>query len=406
MRRHRGLGTPAINQFGWRFDTAPDVSGVRNLHEGIAAGALSRAVERAWFPIARDRWSRSADAAPLHVEPEPITDVLGWLDGRVSADFDPATGRAWQLSFARTTEGGAVLSLVAAHAIADGAALIDAVVRADAGDPAPVPERAPLLSAVLDDIGDGLDQIRAAARWTITRERGKGGAAPAKARPGAPESWRTPHVVVECDSDVLAETAAAHGGSVNSLFVAALSRIAAAAGCADDVVPAALPVSGREPGDVRANSTRIAVAALDRAVLDARDLSAVKAECKRAYQRLAATSSAAQPLALVQMLPDAVVRRLPPPPAATVLASNLGEVPRELCGVPVRSTSATAHYPGAGPAEVATIGDGVTGWLSDSGARTTISVCGLAPGRIDGVAALRELVTAELSGWGIEVQEW
>ncbi|MEV4647124.1 hypothetical protein [Saccharopolyspora sp. NPDC049357] len=343
---------------------------------------------------------------PLHVEPEPVDDVLGWLDGRVSADFDPATGCGWQVSFARTTDGGAVLSLVAAHAIADGAALLDAVVRADGGTPAPVPARGGALSTAVDDVADGLQQLKAAVSWAINRPRSKRTPSPAKAAPEAPAGWRIPHVVVECDSAEIAKSAAERGGSVNSLFVAALARIAATAGCADGVVPAALPVSGRETVDVRANSTRIAIAGLERSVLDEQDLAEVKAECKRAYQRLAANSSASQPLALVQMLPDAVVRRLPPPPAATVLASSLGRVPDELCGVPVRSVSATAHYPGAEPAEVATIGDGVTGWLSDSGSRTTISVCGLAPGRINGVDELRELVTSELASWGLAVRPW
>ncbi|WP_406692575.1 hypothetical protein REH65_12650 [Saccharopolyspora sp. ID03-671] len=350
---------------------------------------------------------RASGRTPLHVEPEPVTDVLGWLDGRVSADFDPAAGRGWELSFARTTDGGAVLSLVAAHAIADGAALLDAVVRADGGTPAPVAERDGLIPTVLDDLADGGRQLRTAVRWAITRQRGEKSSPPTRpVPPQAPEGWRVPHVVVECGSDELARTAAAHGGSVNSLFVAALSRVAAAAGCAGDVLPAALPVSGREPGDARANSTRIAVAGLDRSVLEEQDLAEVKAECKRAYQRLAASSSAAQPLALLQMLPDAVVRRLPPPPAATVLASNVGRLPGELCGAPVRSASATAHYPGAGPEEVATIGDGVTGWLSDSGERSTISVCGLAPGRISGVEELRELVVAEFASWGVVVRAW
>lgn len=395
-----------MNQFGWRFETPPDMSRVQNFNEGIAAGALSRKADRAWFPIARDRWSRSATSRPLHLEPEPVSDVLGWLDGRVTADFDPAIGRAWQVSFARTTDGGAVLSLVAAHAIADGAALLDAVVRADGGTPAPVPARNGPLATAVDDLADGLQQLRAVADWAINRPRGKRTPAHAKAKPEAPAGWRIPHVVVECDSAELARTAAARGGSPNSLFVAALARVAATAGCADGIVPAALPVSGRETGDARANSTRIAVAGLDRSVLDQHDLAAVKAECKHAYQRLAASSPASQPLALVQMLPDAVVRRLPPPPAATVLASSLGRVPGELCGAPVRSVSATAHYPGAEPAEVATIGDGVTGWLSDSGSRTTISVCGLAPGRINGVDELRELVTSEFASWGLAVRPW
>ncbi|WP_093414925.1 hypothetical protein [Saccharopolyspora flava] len=364
-------------------------------------------MERTWVPGARDRWSRASGRTPLHVEPEPVADVLGWLDGRVSADFDPATGLGWQLSFARTTDGGAVLSLVAAHAIADGAALLDAVTRADGGTPAPVTEPSGPLAAILDDLADARKQLSAAARWVLNRPRGtKKTPPPAKTSPQAPADWRVPHVVVECDSADLARTAAARGGSVNSLFVAALSRVAATAGCADAVVPAALPVSGREPDDARANSTRIAVAGLDRSVLDEQDLAEVKAECKRAYQRLAAASPGSQPLALLQMLPDTVVRRLPPPPAATVLASNVGRLPGELCGAPVRSVSATAHYPGAGPEEVATIGDGVTGWLSDSGERSTISVCGLAPGRINDVEELRELVVSEFAAWGVAVRPW
>ncbi|KAA9162025.1 hypothetical protein FPZ12_012335 [Amycolatopsis acidicola] len=344
---------------------------------------------------------------------------MTWLHSRVSAGLDPARATAWQLSYARTGDGGAVLSLVAAHAIADGAALLDALRRAAADEPPlRIPDRASVLRTLLSDVADGARQSRIVAKWLAGRPRlpragKKPQGKPAPGEPAPHPDWTMPHVVVECDSTELAHAAEHHGGSVNTLFAAALARIARAAADREDAPEpdkVALPVSGRlGADDLRANSTKIAMAVFGSEALRKRELAPLKAACKKAYVALAAAPAPPIPLALIQMLPDRVLDRLPQPPAASVLASNLGEPPpafRELGGVTAKSVSATAHYPGIDAAEVATIGRGVAGWLMITGERATVSVCGLDPGGIPGQARLLELIVGELAEWGVGARPW
>jgi hypothetical protein len=312
-----------------------------------------------------------------------------------------------------------VLSLVAAHAVADGGMLIDAVRRANGGGLSlPVPARPSFPVALVSDLNDAIGQLALVARWAVGRITAARKASPQGGpQPSTPPSpvdseWTMPHVVAECDTGELAAVAQRHGGSVNTLFAAALARIACtAAGRPDDAGPVkvALPVSGRTEDDPRANVTKIAMAWLDPRALGDRDLTPLKQECKRAYGALATAPAPPVPLALVQMLPDRIVRKLPQPPPAMVLASNLGELPApflKIGAVTARSVAATAHYPGVGPAELASIGRGVTGWLTVAGSRTTLSVCGLDPTGIPGTARLRELLTRELTGWGIHIGLW
>lgn len=385
------------------------------LHAELARGALARRADRALVPAARDRWSFSETSLLLHVEPEKISagNVLSWLRERVSGAFDPRTGKAWQLSAANTTDGGSVLSLVCAHAIADGAAMIDAVLRANGTAPAlPAPARPRLPAALLSDVVDAAGQLRDVARWAVRARIPKsppGQPKPVENRAADPQ-WTVPHVIAECDTAELAAAAGRHGGSVTTLFAAALTRIARSTSAPDaETIKVALPVSGRTEDDTRCNTTRIAMAAFTADALGTRDLAALKEESKRAYRALATPAPQAVPLALLQMLPDRVIRKLPAPPPATVLASSLGTVPEEfrtIGGAEATSVAATAHYPGIGPAEVATIGRGVIGWLTTAGERTTISVCGLDPAGIADTTRLAELVTAEFADWGTGVTTW
>lgn len=430
VRRHRIGTTPAINQFAWRFDTPLDDAAVDRFHRRLALGALARRVDRPWVPGARKRWSRTEAAHPMHRARSALSDadVLPWLHAQAATDLDPTKGAAWRLAHAETTNGGAVLTLTVAHAVADGAMLLDAVRRAATDEnPLRVPLAPGRVRALIWDLRDAAQQLRVVASWagrklrnirlprSTTRSSDRTSKRPAVNSTPAPVSqdWTIPHVVVECATEELTVTAVRRGGSVNSLFAAALARIArAAAGEETTTTPlaAALPVSARTGvDDPRANSTKIAAAQFDAAALRDRDLAVLKAECKRAFAAVNSPSPQAVPLALIQMLPDAVVRRFPAPPAATVLASSVGAPPepfREIAGATARSVAGTAHYPGIDATEAATIGRGVLGWLTITGETTTLSVCGLDPTGIPDRARLQELLTTELAGWGIEAKPW
>lgn len=411
LRRHRGLGSPVVNQFAWWHDEPVPPDRVDALARALADGALGRRADRALVPGARDRWSR-ASAVPVVRRGSGLAPgaVLDWLRAQAGAtDLDPAAGPGWALGLADLTGGGSVLSLVVSHAVADGGAMLDAVRRAATGtDPLRAPERPGLAGALVGDLRDAGGQVRDVVRWWRERQPAPPSSptaspAPVRDRPG----WRPPLVVVELATAGVGAAAETAGGSVNAWFVAWVADVVGRVRATTAPSVLALPVSTREPDDHRANATRIARVEVSPGE---RDLGVVRAACKAAYERLAAGPGAEPvPLALVQMLPDLVVRRLPVPPSAAALASNLGapgagfDAP---VGVPVRAAASIAHHPGADAAEMRAIGGGVAAWASTCGARTTLVVSGLDPDRLADDAALDDHVTAALAAWGLTGTRW
>ena len=167
----------------------------------------------------------------------------------------------------------------------------------------------------------------------------------------------------------------------------------------------------RGEDDPRANSTRIARVTIPADVLAARDLGWVRAAAKEAYTAVGGSEAgvAPVPLELVQMLPDTVVSRLPQPPVAAALASNLGTPPDGYTQAPggaVRAVATLSHYQGASAAELRAAGGGLVAFCTTVGGSTTLSVAGLDPDRVADAATLRELVLTEVDGWKIPAVPW
>ncbi|QGA07719.1 hypothetical protein GFH29_10160 [Nocardioides sp. dk884] len=207
--------------------------------------------------------------------------------------------------------------------------------------------------------------------------------------------------------------AAAHGGSVNAWFATLVAGVVGRAlGQPDAPVPVALPVSTRAADDPRANATRIARVEVLPTEVEQRDLAAVRDRCRTAYAALDADADAGVeplPLALVQMLPDAVVRRLPAPPGARALASRVGVLPAAFvsaAGAPATSVAAIAHHVGAPPEEVRAIGGGIAAWSCTVGDRITVSLAGMAPHLLADDDALAVPLEAELARWGLTGSRW
>lgn len=464
LRRHDGEASPAVNQVLWRLDGPYDADRLRDLADGIAAGSLHRRVVRARVPGARHRWA-PADTLPvldLQTAAVPEHAVGAWAQQQADLPLDPANGRSWRLAAAdvaadlAAADGtgagahgagavvGGIVSLTCAHAVADGAALIDALVRASThADPivVPAPERGP--RALLADASDAAAQAAAVARWVqararqAARERGAGpvpeaGTAPEtaptppagraetrateprSAEPPAPADdagWRAPVLHLELPADRVVQAAAEHGGTPNTWFVAFLARLVHATGrFPGEPVPVALPVSVRGEEDARANSTKIARVTVPADVLAARDLGWVRAAAKEAYTAVGQPPGVAPvPLELVQMLPDPVVSRLPQPPAAAALASNLGTPPDGYTQAPggaVRAVATLSHYQGASAAELRAAGGGLVAFCTTAGPTTTLSVAALDPDRVADAATLRRLVLTEMDGWQIPAVPW
>ncbi|NPC96343.1 hypothetical protein [Nocardioides sp. zg-DK7169] len=430
LRRHRGVGSPIANQLAWLFEGPLPAAGVEALADRLAEGALARRADRALVPGARGRWSRAAHRPAVGYDGEVAEhDVLAWLRARAGVRLDPAAGHGWELATADLASGGAVLSLVVSHAVADGGAMVDAVARAGAAAAPLVPPPRPVgLRALLLDGRDAVGQLAEVGAWLAGRLRPHVGPRPSGApRPSAepvatpsvepqplvepvetPPDWTTPLVVLELAASDVDRVAAAHGGTVNAWFAALTAGVAMRV-LGEAPVPVALPVSTRTPDDPRANATRIARVEVHPTDLARRDLAAVRARSRAAYAALDSHAREPLPLALVQMLPDAVVRRLPAPPGARALASRVGELPEAFvaaAGVPARSVAAIAHHVGAPVEEVRAIGGGIAAWSCTVGDRLTVSLAGMAPHLLLDDDALAGPVAAELARWDLAGRRW
>lgn len=457
LRRHDGEASPAVNQVLWRLDGPYDADRLRDLAEGIAAGSLHRRVVRARVPGARHRWAPAGTLPVLDLQTAAVaeSDVGTWAQAQADLPLDPARGRSWRLAAADVVADGGVgpvvggiVSLTCAHAVADGAALIDALVRASThADPivVPMPGRGP--RALLADAADAAAQAAAVARWAQARARQAARSRPAAEPPpsqpgprplvepvetpvptgtthgagvstsstngaGVSTAWRAPVLHLELPSERVARAAAEHGGTPNTWFVAFLARLVHATGrFPGEPVPVALPVSTRGEDDPRANSTKIARVTIPADVLAARDLGWVRAAAKEAYTAVGRSEPgvAPVPLELVQMLPDTVVSRLPQPPVAAALASNLGTPPEgytQAPGGPVRAVATLSHYQGASAAELRAAGGGLVAFCTTVGGATVLSVAGLDPDRVPDAGTLHALVLAEADAWQIPAVPW
>jgi hypothetical protein len=443
LRRHDGEASPAVNQVLWRLDGPYDADRLRDLTDGIAAGSLHRRVVRARVPGARHRWAPAGTLPVLDLQTAAVAEssIGAWAQAQADLPLDPARGHSWRLAAADVVAEGAdgggavvggIVSLTCAHAVADGAALIDALVRASThADPIVVPAPEHGTRALLADAADAAGQAAAVARWAqararqVARERNtvveanpvvepvetavSTGSAPG---PADDAGWRAPVLHLELPADRVARAAAEHGGTPNTWFVAFLARLVHATGrFPGEPVPVALPVSTRGEEDPRANSTKIARVTVPADVLAARDLGWVRAATKEAYTTVGRPGPgvAPVPLELVQMLPDPVVSRLPQPPVAAALASNLGTPPDGYTQAPggvVRAVATLSHYQGASAAELRAAGGGLVAFCTTAGRTTTLSVAALDPDRVPDAETLRRLVLTETDGWRIPAVPW
>lgn len=453
LRRHDGEASPAVNQVLWRLDGPYDADRLRELAGGLAAGSLHRRVVRARVPGARHRWAPAGTLPVLDLQTAAVAEsaVGTWAQAQADLPLDPARGRSWRLAAADVVADpaagpgpgpgadgggsvvGGIVSLTCAHAVADGAALIDALVRASTqADPivVPAPERG--TRALLADAADAAAQAAAVARWAQARARQSARArrtppatllieaAPTPAAPlvepvsagASGDGWRAPVLHVELPADRVAQVAAEHGGTPNTWFVAFLARLVHATGrFPGEPVPVALPVSTRGEDDPRANSTKIARVTIPADVLATRDLGWVRAATKEAYTAVGRAEPGVSPvpLELVQMLPDTVVSKLPQPPVAAALASNLGTPPDGYTQAPggaVRAVATLSHYQGATAAELRAAGGGMVAFCTTVGHATVLSVAGLDPDRVADADTLRDLVLAEADVWQIPAEPW
>lgn len=429
-RGHRGVGEAVVTQRVWRLDEAYDAARLRRVADSLAHGRLARRLHRAVVPGARDAWGPAGVPPALALEEGPIhaTDVVPWLGMRHADPIDPEAGPSWRLAATNVDDGGAVVgsvvSLTVAHAVADGASIRDALMTVATGaEPLDLPEPPGGLARVRLETVDAVRQIGAISRWARARRRARrsGALPPVTAAPPVPqperrasdEGWSAPRIIAEFDADAAAAAAARHGGTTNSWFIAVAAALLDAIGHAAPgaPIPIAVPISGFQPGDHRANSTRIARVEVTREALAARDLAVVRSACKEAYARVneAGPGLSPIPLPLVQMLPDRVLRRLPQPPQPACLASNLGTLPEpfvRVMGDRVRSVTTAAGYPRLTAEQARAAGGGLLAWHAAAGPRSTLALIPAEPDRIQDAEAFRRLLVDLLASWDVDAELW
>ena len=237
----RGAGQEPVIQALWLYHRPADLSGIQRLNRRLATGPFNRRIEVSPLPFGRHRWVRAA-AVPLVVEAVPVDreKIYDWADGQVDLPLDPEHGPTWRLGVAPIEGGGAVVSLVVSHCIADGAAVNRALVAAMSGersvDTFPVPRSRSRHRARVADLRrlrDDLPEIRRALRvgvraWRDGREAAKV-PAPRRRLPRAP--GRTVHLATaSLIGDVAAWDARAAESGGNRFARAA--AVAAQLGCA------------------------------------------------------------------------------------------------------------------------------------------------------------------------------
>ncbi|WP_231912692.1 hypothetical protein [Rhodococcus sp. EPR-157] len=440
LRMHHGIGNPVVNQFLWLLDTAVSGDDLEKLRTNLSRGLLARRVEPPTLPTARHRWVASTVSLPLELatSPLPSDTVLCWAEQRVIDDLDPEAGIGWQLAAAPLSGGGMVVSLVCSHMVADGAAMVEAIRRAnsdnsrvDARDLGTSPS---LFGGIVEDLGDTVGEAKPILQWVAEKvvatatsvfssgqdsASGSGQIDPPRRQnvDQASGPWSPPYVVVECSAAEWHAAAAEWGGTSNSLFIGVMTAISEALGRAmpGDELRRALPYSDRDPLDIDSNSTKIIPVRVPVSDRQDRDLTRIRKASKAAFtdftaRQKAGTASPTVPLPLIQMLPDVVVARLPmPTDGAEGLCSNLGQLPEDFItigGVRARSVAARATFAGADAAFARTLGGGSTAWATETDEAITITLHGMDPDRMVTDSAVRDVVADVLQRWKISHRFW
>jgi len=281
----RALGRQPLIQFVWIYDGDVDVDGLRRFQNNLGHGLLGRRIERSPLPFGRHRWV--ADSGPVELDiaavAAPREEVWDWADARLRLAIDPEHGPAWHLGVQPLTRGGAAVSLVVSHSVADGRAvglaIADAVqgIRHELGYPPPGSRR--LRRAVWQDLAATARSLPEAARGllaavkTANAEIASKGRAPATAPKELSIRGDDPLVLPTATAwvdlvewDLRVESL---GGSSNSLFLGVVARLALALGRVGRTgrVVLALPVSDRRDGDTRGNALTVVKISVDPVVI-------------------------------------------------------------------------------------------------------------------------------------------
>jgi hypothetical protein len=345
FRVERAAGVTSLIQCVWAYDRGLDIDGLRQFHDHLQRGRLSRRIERSPLPFGRYRWVLPSDRSGLEIvdRPWPRGGFDAWLNEQANVSLDAEHGPGWHLAVLPFTDGGAAVSLVASHCLTDAVglceALADAARHQDNAINWPAAGSRHRWRALREDARQtardipGIAGAAVAAAHFVRRHRaGAGSIGPARTpTAGADERVTPATATVLVDADEWDARAHALGGTSNTLFAAVAARLAHRVGrlTADGSVTLTMAINERTAEDTRANAITNVDFTVDPAPA-ATDLREIRAAIKQALTR-----SQEQPderwtlLPLVPLVPERLGRRwvgAATSSATSVGSSNIGAI--------------------------------------------------------------------------------
>ncbi|GGC67799.1 hypothetical protein IEU95_03125 [Hoyosella rhizosphaerae] len=445
VRTHRGFGMPIVMQGIWMFDDVVDDDTLTEIHQGIANGHLDRRVIRPYIPGARHYWARGASIAPIQYTTQaiPREQIVDWCNERAQTRLNPEHGIGWELSTARISDGGMVVSLVCSHALTDARGLISAVnaaVSGATGNIATNIKRKPLWSELTDALaqywafivgsliafyrifiqGSNRDEVvRFMRRNRVNALRKRRATTVAKSGKVAP-NWSEATTIIDIIADEWDAVAAKSNGTSNSLFVCIVSNLLFSSGARglNEHVTIGMPfdVSDGKTQELRSNALTMSTLTWKPRGSRYGELFLIRDKSREAFQKVAANvvpeevRPAALPLATLHIVPDRIASKLTHAGSvADAIASNVGTLPDTLTKLgkyPVVSTAARAVHPRLTATQALAQDLVIDACLLRNGDHYTLSINGLDPVRFPNSRSLRNLAIKELEKWGLVPQSW
>ena len=340
----RATGATCLGQCVWVYDRAIDIDGVRQFHHHLQRGRLSRRIERSPLPFGRHRWVWPSDPSDLEIvaTPRPREEFDAWLSEQAAIPLDAEHGPGWHLAVLPFTDGGAGVSLVVSHCLADGLGGCLAVVEAASGyDNAiswPAAGSRRRWRALREDARHtardipGIGRAVVAAARLARHNRGSAGSATPRPLPAATDERITlPMATIFVDAGEWDARAHALGGTSNALLAGLAARLAQRVGrvTADGSVTLAMPVNDRTADDTRANAVTNVDVTVDPApaTTDLREMRAAIKQALIGHREVPDERWALLPL--IPLLPKRLFARMVSVAAGgatSVVSSNLGAV--------------------------------------------------------------------------------
>jgi hypothetical protein len=324
--------TEATNllQCVWVYNHAIDIDGLRQFHQHLQQGRLSRRIERSPLPFGRHRWVAPSGQSDLEIvaTPRPREEFDAWLSEQANTPLDAEHGPGWHLAVLPFTDGGAGLSFVISHSLVDGVGLCEALADAASGRDDPISWPAAgsrrRWQALREDARQTARDLPAVGRAVVAvarfarRNRGTDGSGTQRPSTllsplvGPPERVALAKATIFVDADEWDARAHSLGGTSNALLAGLAARLAQRVGrvARDGFATLAIPVNERTADDTRANAITSVDITVDpeAAATDLREIRAAIKQALISYQEVPDERLAALPLA--PLLPQWLVRRM------------------------------------------------------------------------------------------------